>query len=156
MDEFKILTQGVSLNRGYVSRDIHFNKVDNLKNDEKSFTHRLQNRINFFGEDKVSPIANPLVISSNHKDKVEDVEEDSATDEWFYSSKEIEEFRSKYRIYVSCYGEDHKVTHHLDSGMAPLRSFDQLTNYFNVDSWIVDNVKNNLHYTTPSPYQMCL
>lgn len=154
MDEFKLLTQGVAFRNGSASRNTHFAKCDSVAEAYSGVSNVSQ--LNFFGEpSSTAAVAssrltdNPTTVDdTSDSPSTSDVQSDS--DDWFYSEEDIRQYRKKHNIYVHCHGGQKSKAATTVTVPPPLRSFDQLTDVFNVDPWIVDNVKKQ--FRTPTPY----
>lgn len=166
MDEFKLLTQGVALNRGRRSKDVRFAHVKKQTNDI-NINRNIPNLLNFFGESRPCELEKRKASESdslnrdsndghsNFKRQRHQTEKERGVElEWFTSQEEVNAFRRKNRI--SAYSTSIKNKNVMNSNDRipwPIKEFNDLENNYNIPNWIIQNVLNNFRFKNPSRYE---
>lgn len=166
MDEFKLLTQGVALNRGRRSKDVRFAHVKKQTNDI-NINRNIPNLLNFFGESRPCELEKRKASESdslnrdsndghsNFKRQRHQTEKERGVElEWFTSQEEVNAFRRKNRI--SAYSTSIKNKNVMNSNDRipwPIKEFNDLENNYNIPNWIIQNVLNNFRFKNPSSIQ---
>lgn len=185
MNEFQLLTAGVSFRRGRKSRDVHFSTSKTFEND-LCVKHGNSSGLNFFGEPRApTRVKRKASISANDKlpkkrahpddqniGDQQNEERGRQNDEykgWFRSQDEVNRFRKKNRIYTySCSttqkdkisGATRSQQETTSSALSripwPIKSWEDLIAHYHVPAWIIDNILKTFQFKIPSRYAMGL